>query len=143
MDAHIETAHISVRYAETDQMGIVHHGTYPVWFEVARSHFMEERGHPVRNIESRGVFFTVTHLSYRLLAPARLGDTVAIDTWVDRLQSRQITFQYRARVDARTLVTGRTDLVCVDGDLRPRRWPDWLREAAGPARGRDPDLTLD
>ncbi len=56
-------SHITVRYAETDQMGVVHHAVYPVWFELARTDFMKQIGVSYAQIESLGVMLPVTDIS--------------------------------------------------------------------------------
>lgn len=134
----IFTVREHVRYAETDQMGIAYYGTYPVWFEVGRTHLMAARGLPYGEVEARGCILPVSETYYRLLAPARYEDAIDIDTWVARLESRRVTFGYRIRRDATCLAEGWTRLVCVDTSFRPRRFPAWLVEALGPETGELP-----
>ena len=72
------TIDVEVRYAETDQMGVVHHSRYLVWFELARTQLCREAGHPYDEIEKKGLWLMVSgaHLSYR--DGARYGDTVQV-----------------------------------------------------------------
>jgi acyl-CoA thioester hydrolase len=129
-----------VRYAETDQMGIAHHAVYPIWFEIGRTHFMDVRGHSYRDLEARGILLPISDVWCRLQSPARYTDVITIDTWLARIESRRVSFGYRIRRGDTCLGTGGTRLVCVDREFHPRRLPDWLREALGPALGDTPTL---
>ena len=64
---------IEVRYAETDQMGVVHHSVYPVWFETARTRFSQEMGVPYQEMERMGLMLPVRELSVKYVAPAVYG----------------------------------------------------------------------
>jgi acyl-CoA thioester hydrolase len=125
--AHATHARIEVRYAETDQMGIVHHANYLVWFEQARTRLCSEAGFHYAEIEKRGYLLLVTgaQLSYR--GPSRYGDTVDVACWVDRVGSRGMTFAYAVTLGDALLATGTTDHVWVDATTRrPVRFPDEL-----------------
>ncbi len=138
--AAIESIPISVRYAETDQMGIAYYGVYPVWFEVARTGYMARRGLPYHEIERRGVVLPVSETYYRLIAPARYGDDLLVDTWLAKLESRRVTFAYEVRRDRTLLATGWTKLVSVDAEFKPHRFPSWVTERMGTPLGeRRPD----
>ncbi len=105
---------VEVRYKETDQMGVVHHSNYLVWFELARTHHCRVAGMAYRGIEDEGYWLMVTgvELSYR--DAARYGDRVHVVCWLDRLRSRALSFGYRVEVDGRVLASGRTDHVWVE-----------------------------
>jgi len=122
-----------VRYAETDQMGVAYYATYPVWFEVGRTRLMAAHGMPYGEVESRGYLLPVSETYYRLLAPARYEDAVDIDTWIEKIESRRVTFQYRVRRGDAVLAEGWTRLMCVDTDFRPRRFPEWLVDSLSAA----------
>ncbi len=118
-----------VRYAESDQMGIVHHASYLIWMEEGRSQYMRARGMGYEQIEREGVFLTVTEVSVRYLAPARYGDTVTVRTWIDDLRSRAVTFGYEivnAGSGAR-LAAGRVKLIWIDRQGRVTRMPESVR----------------
>jgi len=126
--AHAARTRVEVRYAETDQMGIVHHANYLVWFELARTNLCAEAGFHYAEIERRGYLLLVTgaRLSYR--GPSRYGDAVEAACWVDRIGSRGLTFAYAVHRDDTILVTGETDHVWVDAlGRRPTRFPDELK----------------
>ena len=125
---HHVDADIEVRYAETDQMGVVHHATYLVWFEVARTRLCLEAGFHYAEIEKQGLLLLVTgaRLSYR--APARYGETVTAACWVERVGSRGVVFAYRVERAGELLATGTTEHIWVDAATRrPVRFPAALK----------------
>jgi acyl-CoA thioester hydrolase len=105
-----------VRFAETDAMGVVHHGTYIVWFECGRVAWMVAAATPYTAVVASGHHFAVTgvHATYR--ASARFGDTVQIITRLAKLRSRQVEFSYEVRnaADNLLLATGVSEHICVD-----------------------------
>ena len=119
---------VEVRYAETDQMGVVHHSNYLVWFELARTGLCRLTGVPYDEIERRGAWLMVTaaHLSYR--GGARYGDTVRVTCWLAKLKSRILEFAYEVSCNGALLATGSTEHVWVDAATkRPRRIPEELQ----------------
>lgn len=119
-----------VRYAETDQMGIVHHSSYFVWFEEARSDFMRARGSSYAEFERAGLLLPVSDASARFLAPARYDELVTVCVWVERLRSRTLTFGYEVRraASGQLLVTGSTTHVIATRDGQVTTWPPEWRE---------------
>ncbi|HLF56104.1 MAG TPA: thioesterase family protein [Thermoanaerobaculia bacterium] len=121
---HAVHATIEVRYAETDQMGIVHHANYLVWFEQARTRLCLEAGVHYAEIERRGYLLLVTgaHLAYR--GPSRYGESVDVACWVEMVASRGVTFAYRVSLDGDLRATGSTEHIWVDARTRrPIRFP--------------------
>lgn len=117
-----------VRYAETDQMGVVYHANYLVWCEMARTQLIRERGPTYADLEKQGVMLAVADVSIRYQSPARYDDLIRTETWIEDLRSRTVTFAYRVlRVDpdgtTRQLATATTRLICLDSDSRPRKLP--------------------
>ena len=86
---------ITVRYAETDAMGVVHHSSYIVWLEAARVEWMRQIGFPYTQVESLGVAFAVVEVHFTYRAPARFGDLVTVEVWLEELASRTLRFGYR------------------------------------------------
>jgi acyl-CoA thioester hydrolase len=130
---------IEVRYAETDQMGVVHHANYVVWFELARTRLCALSGFHYADVERLGYFLMVTgvQLSYR--KPARYGDTVRVVCWGDRLGSRGVRFAYEVRNGGDLLVTGATEHIWVEQATgRPCRTPEPLREPFRRLAGLEP-----
>lgn len=121
------TVDLEVRYAETDQMGIVHHAVYLVWFEVARTRLCEEIGHPYPEIEADGYFLVVAGAEVTYREGARYGDRARVTAWVEGVASRALDFGYEVRSDGRLLATGVTRHVWVDrGTGRHCRMPGHL-----------------
>lgn len=119
---------VEVRYAETDQMGVVHHSNYLVWFELARTRLCADSGTTYAEIEELGYYLMVTgaHLQYR--GGARYGQTVKVRCWLDRLASRVVHFAYEARHGGELLVTGVTEHVWVSRSTGKHcRIPDAVR----------------
>lgn len=85
---------ITVRYAETDCMGVVHHAVYPVWFEIARTDFIKEAGMSYADMEKAGIMLPVTGISCRYRLPARYDDVLLITARVTRLTPARIEFAY-------------------------------------------------
>jgi len=83
-----------VRYQETDQMGIVHHANYIVWFEIGRTDLCRATGFTYKQIEDRGLILVVTEVNCRYRAPYRYDDEVLIRTSVKEAVSRAMTFAY-------------------------------------------------
>ena len=119
---------LRVRYADTDQMGIVYYGSYPVYFEVARSEFMRERGLTYRQLEDMGYFLVVAGMEVRYKGTAAYDDLLSIRTSVTDIQSRGVTFQYLVLRDGLTVVEGKTRHICVSAERKPRRLPPFLLE---------------
>jgi acyl-CoA thioester hydrolase len=120
---------IEVRYVETDQMGIVHHANYVVWFELARTRLCALSGYHYADIERLGYLLMVTGVELRYRRPARYGETVVVTSWGERLASRGVRFAYEVRRGADLLATGASDHVWVEAASgRPCRMPAVLRE---------------
>ncbi len=114
-----------VRYAETDQMGIVHHSAYVPWLEEARSALSRQYGRSYADFERTGFALAVTELNLRLATPARYDRQVTVRVRVSQLRSRQVCFEYEV-VDTQTgerLATASTAHVCIDRAGRPARIP--------------------
>lgn len=118
-----------VRYAETDQMGVVYHTNYLVWCEVGRTDFIRQRGMSYADIERAGIGLAVSELSARFHAAARYDDLVRVRTTLADVRSRGITFDYLI-TNAATgdrLVTARTALVSIDRSGRLVALPSEIR----------------
>jgi acyl-CoA thioester hydrolase len=123
-----------VRYAETDQMQLVHHTAYIVWFEEGRSSWMRAQGSDYARFEASGLYLAVSEVYARYIAPAHYGRQVTARTWVEELRSRLIKFCYEVldTQSGQTLVTGYTRHVCVDREGQVVRIPDsWLELLRG------------
>jgi acyl-CoA thioester hydrolase len=118
-----------VRYAETDQMGVVYHANYLIWCEMGRTDFIRKRGMSYADIERSGTLLAVSELTARFLGAARYEQLIRVMTTLADIQSRAIVFDYlitNAESGSR-LVTARTSLVSVDRDGRPKSMPADIR----------------
>lgn len=128
-------AQFRVRYAETDAMGVVYHTNYIVWFEVGRGEYFCQQGMSYADWERQGVYFPVSEVSARFLAPARYGDLVTVRTWVQERRSREATFAYEVLMaeTAQQLATGWTKHLCVSSEGRVVIIPPGLRDLLRPS----------
>jgi acyl-CoA thioester hydrolase len=123
------TVDVEVRYAETDQMRVVHHANYVIWFELARTRLCALSGHHYAAIEELGYLLMVTGVEVRYRRPARYGEVVQVTCWCERLGSRGVRFAYEVRRAGELLATGASDHVWVErASGRPCRTPEPLRE---------------
>ena len=134
---------VRVRYAETDQMGVVYYANYLVWMEVGRVAYCSQVGFEYRDMEREdGAILAVTEARCRYLAPARFDDEVRITTWVKEARSRTLRFAYEMRRDTedRLLATGETLHIVCDREGRTIRLPQKYRRyfpltTEAPAKG--------
>lgn len=122
-----------VRYAETDQMGIVHHASIVVWLEEGRSQWLRAMGSSYAQFEAEGHMLAVSELCVRYLKPARYDQRVTIRSWIKEMRSRQMQFDYEI-VEAETrdlIATGYSKHTCINriGNVTkiPEKWKQmWL-----------------
>ena len=116
---------IHVRYAETDQMGVVYHANYLVWCEIGRTDFIRRCGMSYADMERAGTKLAVTEANLRMLASARYDDTVRVTTRLESVRSRAVTFGYEiARADSGArIASATTTLVAVNADGRTTSLP--------------------
>ena len=119
---------LTVRFAETDLMGVVHHSTYVIWFEAGRVAWMTAAGMPYAEVGDTGHHFAVTALHAEYRAAARFGDVVRVITRLSRLRSRQVAFSYEIRNAAsdERLAVGSSEHICVDLEGRMAKIPEFV-----------------
>jgi len=124
---------LRVRYAETDQMGVVYYANYLVWMEVGRVEFCKARQFSYKEMEERdGVLLAVAEARCRYSSPARFDEEVRIKTWVPQVNTRMITFAYEMRLaGGRKLAEGETRHVFCGRDMKPCRMPAKYRAMFG------------
>lgn len=118
---------VRVRYAETDQMGVVYHANYFVWFECGRVEHLRARGFSYKDMEKEDrCYIAVVDARCRFKAPARYDDVVIIRTRVARQRGVVLHFAYEAirESDGELLATGETVHVVVDEKFEPRTLPE-------------------
>lgn len=116
---------LRVRYAETDQMGIVHHSNYIVWFEVARSDYCRKAGVPYTEMEANDVQLIVAEVALRYKKPAFYDDLLLIRVRSKEIRRRSLRFAYEVvrKADSELLATGETLHVVTDKSRRVRSLP--------------------
>jgi acyl-CoA thioester hydrolase len=128
MKAHSETT-IRVRYAETDQMGVVYYGNYFTWFEVGRVELCRQLGFEYKRMEMEDdSYIVVAGASCRYKRPARFDDLLTIRTQVVEAQRRTIRFRYEIFNDVELIATGETVHVICDHNGRPKSLPEKYRK---------------
>jgi acyl-CoA thioester hydrolase len=124
-----------VRYAETDQMGVVYHANYLVWCEIGRTELIRElAGVSYASLEAEGIGLAVSELTIRYHGAAKYDDLVRVRTTLADARSRSVTFEYlitKAESGAR-LATARISLVSIDPSGRPVMMPEHLRRRLTP-----------
>jgi acyl-CoA thioester hydrolase len=116
-----------VRYAETDQMGVVYHANYLVWMEIGRVELVRSLGLNYKILEaSEGIFLGVVEASCRYHLPARYDQEVVVETEIASVNTRMVEFSYRilALETERLLAKGSTKHVWLSRDMRPCRLPE-------------------
>ncbi len=121
------TLPVEVRYAETDQMGVVHHSVYVVWMEAARVEFLKRLGFPYHQLERSGVRLPVVELGLVYRAPATFGQVVEVGCALQEVASRGARFGYWVVRDGHVLAEGFTRHVCCDPQGRAVPLPQELR----------------
>ena len=118
---------LRVRYAETDQMGVVYHANYLVWMEIGRVELVRSRGFNYKDLEStEGILLSVVEAHCRYLYPARYDDESTVATEIVRANPRLIEFRYeiRATRENRLLAEGSTKHCWLNRAMRPSRLPE-------------------
>ena len=119
---------VRVRYAETDQMGIVYHSNYFIWFEVGRVEFLRNAGIAYKTLEQEGLAVAVVDATCRYRRPALYDDDLIIETGIESFSSRKLTFTYKVLREDTLLAEGQTIHVFVDRNGRStdaRNYPIW------------------
>ncbi len=124
---------VRVRYAETDQMGVAHHGSYAAWLEVARVEWLRDHGRAYTDLEAQGISLAVSALRVSYRRAARFDDVVRIGTRLVQTGSRGCRFAYRLEHDGdgALVASAETHHVATDRSGRavrlPAAWNEFLR----------------
>jgi acyl-CoA thioester hydrolase len=119
---------LRVRYAETDQMGVVYHSNYLIWFEVGRAELFREVGLPYTKFEEQGLTLAVVEASCRYRRAALYDDNLIIVTKVDSFSSRKVTFTYQVFREETLLAEGKTVHIFINKEGKvsdARSYPIW------------------
>ena len=119
---------LRVRFEETDKMGIGYHSNYLIWFEVGRTELFRNIGIPYTAFEEQGIGLVVVEANCRYKRPAQYDDSLTIETVLEELSSRKVTFVYRVLRDEVVLCEGNTVHLFVNQEGKPinaRNYPIW------------------
>ena len=118
-------ARVRVRYAETDQMGVVYHANYLVWFEVGRVEFIRQLGLDYKSMEEDGALIAVAEATARYKAPARYDDELIVRTSLAGVRGPIVRFRYAVvrAADEMILCEGETVHFVVGRDMKRREMP--------------------
>jgi acyl-CoA thioester hydrolase len=127
--AYVE-APVRVRYADTDQMGVVYHANYLVWFEVGRVEFIRALGMSYKQMEAEGAMIAVVEATARYKAPARYDDDLLVRTWLAGVRGPVVRFKYQIvrAADELLLCEGETVHLVVGRDMKKREMPPAFAE---------------
>ncbi|MGM8216247.1 acyl-CoA thioesterase [Bacillaceae bacterium W0354] len=127
----VNESFVKVRYQETDQMGVVYHANYLVWFEIGRTNLIEQLGFKYADMEKVGIVSPVVDIEAKYKKPLKYGQTAIVKTSIERYDGFRVVYYYEVYNDEGELaVTGRSTHVCVKKEnFRPisikKQFPDW------------------
>lgn len=134
----VNESRIRVRYAETDQMGVVYHANHFIWFEIGRVELLRQLGFSYKDMEQRdNCFIAVVDARCRYKAPAVYDDEIVVRTWLKNIRESAIHFGYElVRVEDGTLLAeGETTHIVADAQMRktvlPEKYMKVFRGAVG------------
>jgi len=122
----VNETRIRVRYAETDQMGVVYHANHFIWFEVGRVEFLRQLGFSYRKMETEDhCFIAVVDARCRYRAPVHYDDEVVIRTFLKHVREKVIHFGYEllSAEGGRLLAEGETTHIVANAQMKPRKLP--------------------
>lgn len=113
---------LTVRYAETDRMGIVHHSNYPVWFEVGRTEYIKKIGISYSEVESKGILLPLLELKCKFISSSTYEDKIIVRASIKSFSKTRLTFYYEVFKEqdmVKPITIGETDHVWTNSELRP------------------------
>jgi acyl-CoA thioester hydrolase len=138
----INETRVRVRYAETDQMGVVYHSNHFIWFEVGRVELLRQLGFSYRDMESKdGRFIAVAEAKCRYRSPVRYDEEVLVRTELLNVRDSVVHFGYELRrtEDGAVLAEGETTHIVTDADMKiatlPEKYLKVFRAALGKRDG--------
>ncbi len=122
---------IEVRYAETDQMGIVYHANYVIWLEIGRTQLIKDLGFNYAEMEADGILSPVIDIQVSYKKPLRYGETATVKTWIESYDGLRVVYGYEIFTgNGELAVSAKSSHVCVKKEsFRPisikRLFPEW------------------
>jgi acyl-CoA thioester hydrolase len=135
----VSEVRLRVRYAETDQMGVVYHANHFIWFEVGRVELLRQLGFSYREMEEHdGCFIAVVDARCRYKAPAHYDDEVIVRTHLKNVRESLVHFGYELlrASDGGLLAEGETTHVVTDANMKKRTIPEKYMNAFRDAMGK-------
>ena len=124
---------IKVRYCETDQMGLVHHGSYINYFEEARIAWISNLGFSYSEMEKSGIILPVSKLNVSYLRPAYFDDDLLVSVEIGELPTSRLIFNYTINKEEEVIVTGTTVLAFLNKETKkPVKCPHYMLEKVTP-----------
>jgi acyl-CoA thioester hydrolase len=126
-NATVNETRIRVRYAETDQMGVVYHANHFIWFEVGRVELLRQFGFTYKDMErEEDCFIAVVDARCRYRAPVHYDDEVVVRTYLKHVREKMIHFGYELRraESGDLLAEGDTTHIVADARMKPRALPE-------------------
>ena len=113
--------YIRPRYEETDQMGIIYHGNYVIWFEQARSGFFRSLEYPYKKLEEEGIWLPVIEIGCKYFSPAKYDEEVYVKTSIEAFKGVRIKLKYEIydKANEVLLVTGFSTHAITDHSMKP------------------------
>ncbi|XQY93670.1 YbgC/FadM family acyl-CoA thioesterase [Metabacillus sp. HB246100] len=128
---HVAKKEIEVRYAETDQMGVVYHANYLIWMELGRTKLIQDLGFTYAGMEAQGIISPVIDLDISYKKPLKYGETAMVHTWIEEYNGMKSVYGYEIYTPTGELAVQATSShVCVHKEtFRPvkfrKLFPDW------------------
>ncbi len=113
---------LTVRYAETDRMGIVHHSNYPVWFEAGRTEFIKKCGISYSSVEEKGIILPLVELKCKFINSSTYEDKIVVRTSIKSYSKSRLIFYYEIFKEQdmeKPITTGETAHVWTNTVLKP------------------------
>lgn len=117
----ISRSHITVRYAETDQMGIAHHSNYPIWYEVARTDLIKMMGMSYTEMEQQGLILPLIELQSKYISAAYYEDRLTVEAAIKSMSGVKMEIEYAVfrEEDETPINVGKTVHALVGKNLKP------------------------
>lgn len=128
---YISKKEIEVRYAETDQMGIVYHANYLIWMELGRTALIKDLGFSYADMEKDGIVSPVIDIAVSYKKSLHYGETATVHTWVEEYNGFKTTYGYEIKTPGNeTALTGTSSHICVKKEnFKPiqfrKFYPEW------------------
>jgi acyl-CoA thioester hydrolase len=125
---------LTVRYVETDKMGIVHHSNYYPWFELARGDFIKKIGIKYSDMEALGIMMPLVESYCRYYEGAKYEDEIIVKTSIEEISAVKVIFNYNVirTEDGKLLAKGKTTQTFIDKDFKiinlKKKYPDLLEK---------------